>query len=178
MNKRLYFLMILTLFIMTTAACGDKPTPSGGDKSASNNVQSEDQGSAETQFIKAYFADSQLEKLEEKVVEARIAPGSDKYQQAYTELQNNNHQNLVSLWTEIKLNSLSFSDSGEITLDIHIPNEARLGSSGEQLAIEALKRTLFQFEEVNSIELLVDGEVVESLMGHSELEHPILRNKS
>lgn len=46
----------------------------------------------------------------------------------------------------------------------------------EQFALEALKNTLFQFDEVKSIELLVDGEVVESLIGHAELEHPILRD--
>ncbi|KWX81409.1 hypothetical protein AMQ83_34305, partial [Paenibacillus riograndensis] len=31
------------------------------------------------------------------------------------------------------------------------------------------------FEEVYSIDLLVDGESPESLMGHAELEHPINR---
>ena len=34
---------------------------------------------------------------------------------------------------------------------------------------------MFQFEEVQQIELTVDGQQVESLMGHVDLEHPMNR---
>jgi hypothetical protein len=42
-------------------------------------------------------------------------------------------------------------------------------------AIDALQKTFFQFDEVQSLELLVDGNQIESLMGHVELEHPMTR---
>ena len=66
---------------------------------------------------------------------------------------------------------------GLVTVDINLPNEARLGSGGESLAIDALKATLFQFQEVNEIELLVDGAKVDTLMGHVELEYPMKRSQ-
>lgn len=78
------------------------------------------------------------------------------------------------MWSNIELLSATF-DQGKLTLDVHIPDEARLGSGGEILAIDALKGTFFQFDEINSIDLLVDGEATDSLMGHAELEHPLTR---
>ncbi|KQN99909.1 GerMN domain-containing protein [Paenibacillus sp. Leaf72] len=77
---------------------------------------------------------------------------------------------------EIILNKLEVSH-GNIILDLHVPPTALLGSGGEQFAIEALKHTFFQFGEVSSIELLVDGEHKESLMGHIDLERPMIRNE-
>ncbi|GJM74873.1 hypothetical protein HMSSN036_70890 [Paenibacillus macerans] len=79
----------------------------------------------------------------------------------------------------MKLNSAAFSEAnGELALDIELPDEARLGAGGEALAIDALKKTMFQFDEVKQIEVTVGGEKVESLMGHADLEHPITRSGS
>ncbi|MNP82329.1 hypothetical protein D3C76_1809300 [compost metagenome] len=50
-----------------------------------------------------------------------------------------------------------------------------MGSGGELLFLDVLKQTMFQFEEVQSIQLMVDGKETESLMGHVELENPIVR---
>lgn len=61
-------------------------------------------------------------------------------------------------------------------MDVHMPDEARLGAGGEQFALDALTKTMFQFDEVKSVELLVDGAKVESLMGHVDLEHPLTRH--
>lgn len=64
-----------------------------------------------------------------------------------------------------------------MTLDIHIPDEARLGAPGELQLVESLKKTLFQFSFIEGINLLVVGEPVESLMGHVDIEHPILKSE-
>lgn len=64
---------------------------------------------------------------------------------------------------------------GTLTVDIHIPDDARLGAGGEAFAIEALTKTLFQFDEIKAIDVLVDGQAAESMMGHVTLEHPIHR---
>lgn len=57
------------------------------------------------------------------------------------------------------------------------PRQPCLAQVGEQFAIEALKHILFQFGKVSSIELLVEGEHKESLMGHIDLERPMIRNE-
>ena len=81
---------------------------------------------------------------------------------------------IKSLWESIEFLSIELAD-GLATLDIHIPDDARMGAPGELLALQTLQSTLFQFEFIHSIQLLVDGEQVESIMGHVELEHPIVK---
>ncbi|WJH31948.1 GerMN domain-containing protein [Paenibacillus sp. CC-CFT742] len=98
----------------------------------------------------------------------------EKYKKTFEALQNNEDTELVSLWEKVELLSVQSAED-TLTLDVHIPDEAKLGSSGELLALEALTTTMFQFDEINQLELLVDGEALDSLMGHSELEHPIQR---
>ncbi|MGW9530983.1 hypothetical protein ACWHAM_25415 [Paenibacillus terrae] len=68
---------------------------------------------------------------------------------------------------EIILNKLEVSH-GNIILDLQVPPTALLGSGGEQFAIEALKHIFFQFGKVSSIELL---------MGHIDLERPMIRSE-
>jgi hypothetical protein len=62
-----------------------------------------------------------------------------------------------------------------LTVDLSISDEGRWGSAGEQLTMQAIKQTLFQFKEVGSIELLQDGKPATSLMGHMSVPHPIVR---
>lgn len=83
---------------------------------------------------------------------------------------------MLALWQPIEITSVELTD-GLVVLDIHLPDEARLGAPGEMLVIETLKKTLFQFDFVQGIQLLVDGAEVETLMGHVELEYPMVREQ-
>jgi hypothetical protein len=44
------------------------------------------------------------------------------------------------------------------------------------MAIDALKQTLFQFDEVKRIVILEDGKPAESLMGHVDITEPLTRD--
>ncbi|MNP23465.1 Sporulation and spore germination [compost metagenome] len=121
-----------------------------------------------------YYTDPQVMELLESKQEISYETDLQKYQAAFKALQNSDHAELISLWGKIELLSLN-SNEGAVTIDINMPNEARLGSGGEMYAIDALRNTFFQFDEVKSIELLVNGAQVESLMGHVELEHPMTK---
>lgn len=135
---------------------------------------SEDNDMTQSKKIQVYYTDPQMTILQKTEQEIHFTNNIEKYQTTFKALQNDSNPDLISLWSKMKLKTVSFS-GGNITLDIHMPDEARLGAGGEQFALDALKNTLFQFEEINSIELLVDGESVESLMGHADLEHPMVR---
>jgi len=128
----------------------------------------------ESQEIEVFYADDQLLQLEQRTKTITFKDDSDKYSQTYAALQNSDQPELIPLWNNIDLLSAHFNQ-GKLTLDVHIPDEARLGAGGETLALDALRETSFQFDEVTSIELLVDGNAAESLMGHAELEHPLTR---
>lgn len=148
-------------------------TPSGG---TSTETPATSEGN-EKKSIQVFYTD--LEGLELHKAAAEISYASDdaKYKAAFEALQQSKDDKLVPLWSkEIELKSVQFKD-GALTLDIHMPDTARLGAGGEVFALDALKQTFFQFEEVKSLDLLVDGQQSESLMGHVDLEHPMTRSE-
>ncbi|MBT2760656.1 GerMN domain-containing protein [Paenibacillus lautus] len=125
--------------------------------------------------IKLYYTDPEIMDLKEASKEITYSGEEDKYKKAFEGLQTSSDAALSPLWSDkITLKSLKF-DKGALTLDITKPAEANLGAGGEMFAIDALQKTFFQFDEVQSLELLVDGKQIESLMGHVELEHPMTR---
>lgn len=195
----------LMIFLMTAVVgCGQKPLAgSGGNEQlpnlsanetepqatavpdstepiqgAQSNGQNEPTGTPASQKlkIKVYYTDDDIMDLKEMEQEITIedAKANSKYDEAFKALQNVNGNDVISLWGKVILNSTSFVD-GELTVDVQLPDEARLGSGGESLAIDALKATFFQFDEVKQLELTVNGEKVDTLMGHVELEHPITK---
>ncbi|WP_145947663.1 GerMN domain-containing protein [Paenibacillus sp. Y412MC10] len=125
--------------------------------------------------IDVYYTDPEELDLHKAQKEISFSSDDEKYKKAFEALQASDKSDLVPLWGKVELKSLSMKD-GQLTIDIHLPDEARLGAGGEQFALDALGNTLFQFDEVKSIELLVDGAKVESLMGHVDLEHPMTRH--
>lgn len=155
----------------TTTPAGGEKTPPIEPEKVDAAVKPEHKSS-----IKLYYTDPEIMELKETSREITYAGEEDKYKKAFEALQTSSDASLNPLWSDkITLKSLKF-DQGALTLDISKPAEANLGAGGEMFAIDALQKTFFQFEEVKSIELLVDGQQIESLMGHVELEHPMTRN--
>lgn len=180
--RRLGYILTLIALLGLAAGCGDKPASSpedgavqgaGGGGNGSEEVRHTPESSNQT--IKVYFTDDDVMDLQEKTREIEVSAEHSKYEGAFKALQTAD-SGLASLWQNVVLNSVSFSEAnGQLAIDISLPDEARLGAGGESLAIEALKKTMFQFDEVKQIELTLDGEQVESLMGHVDLEHPMSR---
>lgn len=191
MNKKIWITGILVLLLALNAGCGQKQQVStgpgtdnhNGNGSNPANESSEVQNSQgteqskdhSTQSIKVYYTDDQFMELQtiEKVIS--YEQEQDKYLQSLLALQSSDNAELFSLWEKAVFRSAKLNDGGNLVVDISLPGEARLGASGEILAMDSLKQTLFQFEEVKTIELLVDGQQVESLMGHETLEYPLTR---
>ncbi|MGZ7445357.1 GerMN domain-containing protein [Paenibacillus sp. TH7-28] len=196
MRKMGYLLLIIALLAL--AGCGQKPAAmpadtgnpsnaaeggavdpsqgSGGEGAGQSDANGPQQTAEQVKLkVEVYFTDDDLMELQPVQREIEVPEGHTKYEEAFKALQSAD-QGLISLWEKVKLDSVAFSEAnGELALDIELPDEARLGAGGEALAIEALKKTMFQFDEVKQIEVTVGGEKVESLMGHADLEHPITR---
>ncbi|WP_433744663.1 GerMN domain-containing protein [Paenibacillus amylolyticus] len=133
--------------------------------------------SNEKKTITVFYTDEEELELHKASAEISYASDDAKYKAAFESLQQSKDSKLVPLWSkEIELKSVQFKD-GALTLDIHMPDTARLGAGGESYALDALKQTFFQFDEVKSLDLLVDGQQTESLMGHVDLEHPMTRSE-
>ncbi|WP_230873718.1 GerMN domain-containing protein [Paenibacillus woosongensis] len=184
--KKLVMAGTVLVLAAALAGCGQKPqaAPEGEQQPAQvtepnvsqgagqNNTQVEEPN-LQTVQVELYFTDDDLMELTKVQREIQFEQQEDKYAEAFKQLQVSEN-GLFSLWEKAVLNKVSFAD-GELRIDIGLPDEARLGSGGEVLAIDSLKATMFQFDEVRSLELTVDGEQVESLMGHVELDHPMTR---
>ncbi|ETT53204.1 GerMN domain-containing protein [Paenibacillus amylolyticus] len=133
--------------------------------------------SNEKKTITVFYTDEEELELHKASAEISYASDDAKYKAAFESLQQSKDAKLVPLWSkEIELKSVQFKD-GALALDIHMPDTARLGAGGESYALDALKQTFFQFDEVKSLDLLVDGQQTESLMGHVDLEHPMTRSE-
>lgn len=121
-----------------------------------------------------YYTDAELLETVESPAKLQYSNDEELITAAVEALQKDAGEDAVSLWKPIKVLSVELKD-GVATVDVQIPDEARLGAPGELLVIETLQKTLFQFEFVKAVDILVGGEAVESLMGHVDLEHPMTK---
>lgn len=124
--------------------------------------------------IAVYYTDDQMIDLHAQKSEITFNDENGKLTATFQALSNDSAKGEPSLWKGVQLLSAK-QEAGAVTLDVHIPDESRLGAPGEQLALSAITQTYFQFSDVTSLNILVDGEAVESLMGHEDLQHPITK---
>ncbi|MBB3127733.1 hypothetical protein FHS19_002387 [Paenibacillus rhizosphaerae] len=162
-----------------SASGNDSGGDTGETKGEAGGQAVQDQPSVQKLTIDVFYTDPQEMELKKAQKEISFESDIEKYVHAFKALQDSGSSDLVPLWGKIELTKMSVDpqDAGLLHMDIHIPDEARLGSGGEQFALDSLKQTMFQFDEIKAIDLLVDGQAVESLMGHMDLDHPIKRGE-
>ncbi|NHN28675.1 GerMN domain-containing protein [Paenibacillus agricola] len=124
--------------------------------------------------IKAYYGNENGDKLVEQETTISYKQDDEKYMAALKALSTSTDATVLPLFKGFTFKTVS-AKNGLLTIDASMAPESRLGAGGEELLLKALKQTLFQFTELNSIEFLLDGKAVDSLMGHMELPHPIKR---
>ncbi|WP_426453640.1 GerMN domain-containing protein [Paenibacillus sp. S-38] len=155
-------------------AAEPKPGTGTSEPAKETPVKQEPKTDEKQLTIKAYFSDAQLEKLVEKSVKVTYKADKDKYLAALNSLKKAPDADTMTLFKGFTFKKADLKE-GQLTVDLSMAEESRLGSGGEELLLQALQKTLFQFEEVGSIDVLLDGQPVDSLMGHMDLPHPIKR---
>lgn len=180
MNKLVVGTIAVLALTAVLAGCGgDKPSdPTTGGATNAPVATASPSPTVEKQQkdITVYYTDVELTNVIGQQVSVEYDTDTDILEAAIADLQQDGQDEAVSLWKNIQFNKVAI-EAGAVTLDVHMPDEARLGAPGEELAIESLLKTLFELGFVESVDLLVDGEAVESLMGHVELEHPFMRTE-
>ncbi|MCS7462708.1 GerMN domain-containing protein [Paenibacillus doosanensis] len=192
-------ILIASALALALSGCGQKPmaggpaqgaeTPATGSSQTTppplqtnnqTNSQTADQtGKAKEAIhstIKAYYGDEQQTKVVEQQVSINYQEDKDKYTAALWTLKKApQNSSLVPLAAALGFKSAVLKDK-KLTVDLTVSSEGRLGAPGELMLLDAIKKTLFQFPEVESIDILVDGKAEESLMGHMDLPHPMTRD--
>ncbi|MDF2926053.1 MAG: hypothetical protein K0R57_4967 [Paenibacillaceae bacterium] len=168
--------------VVTAAGCGQKKTEGNAAEgpSATPAVSSPSVAPANNEkqiSIQSFYSDADLSKLVAKETSIRYSKDEDKYLASLGALKKSPSAELVSLCPNTTFTSAKLNQ-GKLTVDISLPDEDRLGSPGEGMLLEAFSKTLFQFSEVQSFELLVDGKKPDSLMGHYELPALFTRNSN
>lgn len=187
--KTLGYKLALFALLCLAAGCGAAPSaaPAGDDNDStiSESVgsgqrvdadETEEQEQPDKLTIQAYYTDESMTDVLPASREIEVTGEDSKYEGTFKALQAE-ESGWLSLWKNVVLHDIAFDENnGQLSIDVGLPDEARLGAGGESLAIKALKNAMFQFDEVERIELTVDGKQVESLMGHETLEYPMTRS--
>jgi hypothetical protein len=121
-----------------------------------------------------YYGNTNGDELVPKEVTLKPLTTTSQYLEALNALTKSTDEKAVALFEGFTFLSAERKDS-TLNIDLTLPKESKLGAPGEDLLLQSLKKTLFQFKELNAIEVLVNGKKVESLLGHVELPHPIVK---
>lgn len=180
--KRRQMIGLAVLATLLVAGCGQKAEPAPQPAAPAEQPSGSNQAPATTepkltrQSISVYYSDNNLMELQKEEQDISFAEDIEKYKKALELLEKpKKADEHVPLWTDFRYHSVTF-DKGTLTIDADSQNQYNVGSSGEAMALDALKQTLFQFPEVEKIVILVDGKKAESLMGHVDVTEPLTRN--
>jgi ABC-type glycerol-3-phosphate transport system substrate-binding protein len=121
-----------------------------------------------------YYGNENGDELVPKEVTLEPSTNTSQYLETLNALTKSSDEKAIALFDGFTFHSADLKDS-TLNIDLTLPTESKLGAPGEDLLLQSLKKTLFQFKELSAIEVLVDGKKVESLLGHVELPHPILK---
>ncbi|TXK74648.1 GerMN domain-containing protein [Paenibacillus sp. N3.4] len=179
--------LLVSAITLSVTACGQKAQLISGSTPQATNAPSTApvlQSAAPTptpeplkeKKLKVYYSDQEEMKLIEKDITVSYKQDADVYEAALNALKKSEDPKAVSLFDDMKFTSATLDKAkGELKVDMKFGPKTQLGAPGEDLFLQALKKTVFQFPEVKSLYVTKDGKQVDSLMGHLELPYPIKR---
>jgi hypothetical protein len=124
--------------------------------------------------LNLYYGNAEGDALVTKEVTLESSSAASPYLEALNALTKSPDDQSVALFAGFTFQSAELKEN-TLNIDLTLPVEPQLGAPGEELLLDSLKKTIFQFEEVQAIEVLVNGQKVESLLGHVDLPHPIVK---
>ena len=128
--------------------------------------------------IKVYFATADASYL--KVENREIDDESDLYFQVFEELKAGPENSKLSETIPEGSQLLDYSlEDKLLTLNFNLAlkNNHWGGSTGEMLTVYSIVNSYTVFSEVKSVKILLEGEEVESLVGHLDLSQPLMYNQ-
>lgn len=174
---RSFMLLLLIGILVSLAACGqDAPNEESQETSDSQTEPSSDEAPQQepgrnTMTLDVYYADDQLLELNVESREVTYETEEDLLKGIWTALQQPENEGNQSLWSKTTLNRIAIED-GTLLFDIDNSDEVHLGSSGEAFAIQVILNTYGQLDQIDAVQFLINGEVIETLYGHITIDEP------
>ena len=134
----------------------------------------------QTQEIKIFYPDENATKLVEVKRTIKFVDENEKYSAALSELmQTPKEQGLINIFPKhTKIKSVTRKDDTAIVdFDKDIVKNFVGGSTGEEFLVNSVVDTLTEFDEINQVRFLIDGQEIETLSGHMDLSEPVKRTK-
>ena len=193
MKKVKYILLaVLALALLVTAGCdpnNEKGTPNGSSASVSGNAPVS-AGSAPSSAaqkepvknmeIKVYYPDDQGMKL--VAVKRKVKTNnSGKYTAAIKSLMEGTKEKGQStiIPKQAKLKGVTVKgDTAYVDFSQELVKYFTGGSTGEEMLVGSVVNTLTEFSEIKKVQILIEGNKVESLGGHVDLSVPMERMSS
>ena len=191
---RYLFSLLMILTVLTVGGC-DQPKPQSPDPEPKQQVEvkkepksqpekktqpAKDENTLKETKLTLYFPDVQGIKLLKTVKSVKIdtKETSGKYKAALECLIEGTSEKgqTAIIPKKARLNGVKFAD-GNCLVDFsgEIVRNFVGGSTGEEMLVGSVVNTLTEFPEVKTVQILVDGEAIESLSGHMDLSKPLKR---
>ena len=129
--------------------------------------------------IKAYFPDDAGINLIAVNRTVEVEDTAEKYLAAVKALMiKPNEKDLTAIFPKnAKIHGVTFKDgTAYVDFDSNITKSFAGGSTGEELLVGSVVKTLTEFKEVKQVRFLVDGQEIETLSGHMDLSTPIKKS--
>jgi spore germination protein GerM len=172
-HKKHIPLLVVFLCILVICGCGKVKQAATAASATPKAVASTAPTAAPIQ-MNLYYGNENGDDLVAKEVTLKQSSTETPYLEALKYLTKSPDKQSIALFAGFTFISAELKD-GVLNIDLTVPKASQLGAPGEALLINALKKTMFQFKEINAIEVLVNGKKVDSLLGHVELSHPIIK---
>ncbi|MGI6751524.1 MAG: GerMN domain-containing protein [Anaerovoracaceae bacterium] len=164
-------LLLLLVMMIPLVACGN-----GKENGESPNSGYEDNVEITLYYVNNEYIMSGSESLETILpVKKMVAIGDDSIEElVVSELQSDpDEEGLSTALSDIEILGVETIDS---LVYVNISSENLSGSSlTESLLLQQLIYSLTEIPGIEAVQVLVDGEVTESLMGHILIEEPLTR---
>lgn len=183
--KSILVLALTLLCAMVLAGCDEQKQGEAGSKtvvssssSSSSSSRSSSQSGSKDQLvnIKVYYPDENATGL--VAVEKSIKDTDNKYQAAVEALMAGTEKKGLANVFPKKAKLLQVTVSGKVA-KVNFSRELQKnfvgGSTGEEMLVGSVVNTLTEFPEIQKVQILVDGQEVETLSGHMDLSQPLPR---
>lgn len=164
MNKRIYIILIITILILISIFMILKYR--GGDSSPQIT----------TEEVLLYFSTRDALYLK---AESRTVEGENIYLETVKELIKGPDSSSLNrtIPDEVKVLDIDINEgTAVIDFNMKLKENHWGGSTGERMTVYSIVNTLTQFENIDHVKFLLEGEEIDTLAGHMDLTVPVPRN--